>query len=389
MKSRGIVLKEGFLHGLVFMLLFMLSVPAAFSIGISSEPMPYYYFFTPNMEISMEMKCYDYADDCLPYAEGEFSENVMFGSLVQTGDNEKSFSVKVNMPPEAGAPGEHRLYLGVSDVKNTASSGISVLTKVRKIMRFMILYEEKYVQASFSAPNINENEVGKFTFTVSNFGKPDLMLVYGQIDIFNDQGEKIGTAKSGSRGLKSTESKTLTAEWDSKGIKAGQHTAVGILYYDGNEKLMNQTFLIGMKDVSMINYTDKFEEGRISRMDINVKNSWNGPINDLHSSISVNGTEFKTPSITMGAFGTGTLTGYLDATMLKKGRYDAEIKIYFDGSEKTQAAKIEVFKPKGKGVYLPMQLGLNTTTLLIGAILLLVIFNMIMLLWMRKKRTGP
>lgn len=379
--------KKIFIYSL-YLLLVVILAPAAVSIGISSEPLPRLYFFKPNMELTISMKCFDYTDDCEPYAEGKFSENVVFSSLKETGQNEKGFTAAIKMPQDIGAPGEHKLYIGVTDIDKRSSSGISVITKVRKVLRFMALYDEKYADVSFSAPNINENEKEAFLFDVSNFGKDDLVLVYGEVDVFNSQGEKVGSAKSGSTGIKSTESAAIKAEWDSKGIKSGQYTAAGRLFYDGNEKLMNQTFLIGTKDVEIISHTMDFEESRISRMDINVRNTWNGPINELYGVVRINKTEFKTPSIPLGAFQEGILNAYIDASQFRLGKHDIEITLHFDGSQRTEESSINIFRAKGKGIYLPMQIGMNSTTLLTALILLLLLLNIIFIIWTKRKKNN-
>lgn len=369
-------------------LLFILAIPTTLAIGISSVPFPKYYFFQPDMEIGMDMACYDYTDDCETYVEGELSQYTQLSSLVQSSANEKAFMFSMKLPADMQPPGEHLGYIGVTDIKKTASSGITVITKVRKVIRVMVLYGLPYAEVSFSAPNINENEIARFIFDVSNYGKQDLMLVYGNVDIYNSDGKKAGSAGSKSTGIRSTETTSIIVEWDSKGAVSGQYTAVGTLHYDGNEKIINQTFIIGIKDVQLVNHTEEFEEGKIGRMDINAKNAWNGPISGLYAVVNVNQTEFKTPTISLGNFQEGTLTGYLDATGLKKGSYDAEITLHFDGMQKTEKSSIIIYRPKGKGIYLPMQLGLNTTTILIIALIALVIFNIVMLLWMRKKGKG-
>lgn len=367
--------------------LFVLLVisPAVASIGIGSSPLPKLHFFEPNMELVIDMKCFEYTDDCEPYATGEFSEYLTFSDLTETGPNEKSFRVTVKMPAEIGTPGKHTLYIGVTDIEKSASTGISVITKVRKAVNFMVLYETKYAAAAFSAPNINEDETAIFRFEVSNFGKQDLMLVYGKVDIFNIKGEKVGSVKSKSTSIKSTETKTISAEWDSHGTIAGEYTAVGTLVYDSIEKIMNSTFLIGTKEVEILNYTKNFEIGKISRMDIDIINRWNGPINDLYAVVNVGQIEFKTPSISLNAFQSSTLTGHIDTTNLESGEHEIEMTLRFDGNEKKEKGIINVFKSKEKGLYLPMKLGLNLTTALICLVVLLVLFNIIIVLRMRKK----
>lgn len=362
--------------------------PAVASIGISSIPYPKLYFFEPNMELVLNMKCFEYTDDCEPYVTGEFSEYAVISDFREAGQNEKSFKVTIKMPAEIKTPGKHELYIGVTDIEKRVSAGISVITKVRKVVNFMVLYETKYAKVSFSAPNINENETAMFMFEVSNFGKPELMLVYGKVDIFNNMGQKVGSTQSKSTIIKSTKTKSLSAEWDSYGAVPGEYAAVGTLLYDGNKKVINQTFLIGTKDIKILDYTRNFEAGKISRMDIDVRNKWNGPINEMYAAVKILEKEFKTPTVLLNAFQSNTLTGYLDTTNIEPGIYPAEIIVYFDGNQKKEDGKINITAKEE--IRLPIKIGFNPTTILIlsvVALIILAIINIIVTLRERKKKS--
>ncbi|HLC46413.1 MAG TPA: hypothetical protein VJI75_01600 [Candidatus Nanoarchaeia archaeon] len=356
-----------------------LSSSAVSAIGISTGQLPSLYVFEPGKEITFQMTCYEYTNDCEVYSEGDLSEATVITPLKQTDEDSKNFIITIKIPATEPNPGRHALYIVASDVKSQIDAGISVLTRVRKSFVFMVLYGSPYIEAALSVHNINEGEEGRLIFSIINYGKYDLGSVYGTADIYNSEGVKVGRAMTGSHPIKSTEGVTLTAFWNSSGNKGGDYLAVGKIYYDGSEAYLNQSFLIGQKVLSLVNHTKDFEVGKISRMDILLKNEWNGPIDSAFATVILNGTVSKTPSVSFFQFQTQAVSAYIDTSPSSPGEHEVLFTLSFDGFYKEVKGTINVFKSEEPEPYMPFGLGMNTTTLLVITIVLLVLLNLFMM----------
>src|SRR3989344_7960266 len=100
-----------------------LSSSAVSAIGISTGQLPSLYVFEPGKEITFQMTCYEYTNDCEVYSEGDLSEATVITPLKQTDEASKSFIITIKIPATEPNPGRPAPNIGASDLKPQFEAG--------------------------------------------------------------------------------------------------------------------------------------------------------------------------------------------------------------------------------------------------------------------------
>lgn len=333
---------------LIVFLLVILLLPLGEAIGISGTQLTITEFFVPGETFTYTFYAMPMKEnqELTFLAEGVFEDYVTFSPEKITGNDGDyvPFQATIKLPSEA-EPG--RLSTKICVIEDPSGGSISIRTKACAIVRFMSLYDGKYINMAFSAPNANVNETVPFTVSIDNFGKEDISEIRGEIEVFEGE-TTIAKLNTNTVSLNSKESTVLIANWDSTGIKAGEYSAKATVYYDGEKKEAYDDFLLGKLNVLIEDYTKKVELGKINEFQITVKSGWNLDISSIYGEVRLLDdnkeiVSFKTPSESLKSWETKTFLGYLDGNKVKStGKYDAEIRLHYLNQMTSVMGEIEV-----------------------------------------------
>ncbi len=212
------------------------------------------------------------------------------------------------------------------------SGDMTFKTSFSYLLSVFVQYPEKYLEVKFNAENVNENENVQFVVSLNNKGQEMINDAYAEIYVHgaDDFTNYITTITTKHIALNSTESKSIFANLDTKGLKPGLYKAKAIVHYDGLKKTASSIFKIGTLLVDVVNYTNKAYAGKINRFDLVVKNRWNNKINNIYADLELNALKFKSATTSLAAWQTKTMTLYLDATSLKEGNYNAKVILHYE-----------------------------------------------------------
>ncbi|MBD3313203.1 hypothetical protein GF345_02055 [Candidatus Woesearchaeota archaeon] len=375
---------------LLVLLLFLSALICADSlaIGMSHKYIPEYIPAVPLESRTFEFIANGYGGETIPYVAGdpEITRYITLSEPEELENHHKSFTATVSFPEEIDAePGLRTAYVGAEQVIGSADM-IATKTKVQIPIRIFILYHEKYIQASLSTQNVNSGETADFSVHVSNLGEPDIKVLMATIEIYNSSSDKVYETESGLYRLESGDDINIPVHVDTEGMKAGKYNATAIVYYDGDEKIINGKFTIGDLEIDVKNYTRQIYAGRINRFDVVLENKYNGIVNEIYGDILIRAGEYnitaKTSTETMSPLSEMTLTGHVDASDVPPGEYPLEISLLFDNNKAVHRGYVEVLKPGIMSITGNIWIVGGAALLLL--VLLLTIINLIILLKRKK-----
>lgn len=364
---------------LMVILIFILIVPIVYSIGVGLwvEEINFYPNLNENFNAFINNNM-GYDATVKLTTRGGLGEYVTFSDefleIPAGGRAHFTFNLKL---PESIPPGRNRIDIGAEDITPIIGGGISAKTAAYMGFYVRAPYPGKYIEAEFSASNIEENQVATFNVNIISRGNETISKIDGIIEIF-DQDDKIATVNiEPVMDIKPGESKTLKAEWDSTGQSVGGYTAKATINYDGKELVLDTRFKIGTLLVKIINYTKEFYKDEINQFDVEIQGFWNTNIDNVYGEIEINKQKIKTLGINLAPWSKTKITAYLDTNNLALGEYIANIKVYYVDKVAEEEAKIMILPKRERIVELPSKMP-STTTLLIVIIILLVIGNIVL-----------
>ena len=389
---------------ILFTIIFLL-VPFCYSMGLSTHNLRDTIFFTPNLE-----KTYSHAfitncgftQDYEAYVRMQQGSNLTKYVTVEPSyfkdipDKSRTlFTANLKLPEKIEKPGFHEIRVGVRETQSLSGGVFGVRTGAEATITIIVLYPYKYIEWSFSTQNVNVNETATFTINIQNFGEPVIEKAKATIKIYNPEEKLVKTAFSDSKTIMPSKTEILTATFSTKNMEAGEYKAVAILDYDGNKTTKNASFLIGILNVDLIDYTKQFIENSTDKMEIKVKSGWNSKIENIYADVNILDKEnriieeksFKTVSETLESWETKTLVGYFNTFGLKPDNYSISITLNYNDVAKTEFGDIEITKAEMPEKEKPsfIEMISNTTTLFI-VIAVLLIANIIWMLLRKRKR---
>ena len=232
-------------------------------------------------------------------------------------------------------PGWHYVYVHATEV-GPEKGMITGLASIRIQYKFLKLYPGVFITGSLSVSDIDVNQTAFFQTRISNYGSESADNVYSVITVFDVNGSYKGFAKTEASALKSGDTITLGAYFNSKGLMPGKYKAVANVFYnDENKTLPEAYFRIGVRELRVLNYTKTVEAGVPNRFFVIVQNLWNLPAENVYADITVSSENeelnFKTPSEIIPEFSVKKLDTFLDASTLSPGDKALTIKIFFEG----------------------------------------------------------
>jgi hypothetical protein len=283
--------------------------------------------------------------DLSVFAEGDFAEYVTFDKTNFTGGN--TFTAYIDLPAQTTKYGKNKLYIKVKEVFDIDVQGIGTKLEIGALIIIRVPYPGKYAEIrSLEITTTNENESVIFISKVENMGSQDITANVS-VDIFSEE-QLIESIFLGSKEILFRGTKSFAGA--TKGYKAGVYNATAIVDYKGDVKAEKEKqFKVGSLFVDIINWTSEIIQGKISEFEIEIESKWNNDIENVYAEVNISkkggfSDFFKTPSVKLGRWETGELTGFVNAENLESGKYEANITLFYEGKTTGKIVNVEVVK---------------------------------------------
>ena len=365
------------------LIVFCVLLPSTYAIGIM-YPKFGTITYQPNYEQEIPFVIRNFNYDVEVSKSGDFAQYATISPVFNLPDGTKQFNVKIQFPDHLNVePGLHTISIKAAEVGKTAGM-IGALTSAQKDIIIEVYSKEKDIEASFNAPNANQNEAMTFTIDVRSWSYQDIDFVYGEITIYDSAGKSVATLETQKEHLKSGEQKTLLAKFYTAPLKPGTYQAEASIFFDGKTKLLKDDFKIGTLIIQINDYTKEFTSGQIAEFKIEIESIWNAPIKGIYAELYLDGEKvLRTPSIDLEPWQKGVLATYWNVSLLP-GTYDTTIKLYYE--DVTAQKEINIRITSG-AVALPDTVLKNPwkmATVILFAIL--AIFSIILLIRKHRKK---
>jgi len=261
-------------------------------------------------------------------------------------------------------------------------------------LHIYVPYPNKYVDGVVNVVESHGEVV--FFIPVTNRGKLDVVNVQAKIDIYSGSEEKIASIESNADSILSLERKELSARWNAN-VNPGRYKAIVTLIYDEDVTTILKEFNIGemFLEVKEIVVRD-FSLGDIAKFNALVENKWSSDLKDVYLNILVYNTEgevmadFKSPNYDIDALSQEEIIAYWDTGGVHEGTYDGKLILKY-GEKSTERNiqlkitddEIKIIGITGK-VVVKGESKLNLTNILIGAVLVLIVMNVVWFVLIRK-----
>ncbi|MBN2368755.1 hypothetical protein JXC34_07065 [Candidatus Woesearchaeota archaeon] len=251
-----------------------------------------------------------------------------------------SFKVRIELPESLDVPGESLTWVKV-EIEPTQPGALAAYPSIALSYYVFVLYPYKYIEWTFSAPNMNVNETKDFTISFQNLGEPTIDEAYADYTFINKEtNQTIRQLRTNiETSIESRQERAIRAAFDSKGLAPGEYRVIADFHWDGNKSTTQSDFRIGTKNVKITNFTKLFEIDSINKFDINIESGWNTPINDIYAEITIRDLEtqaerrkFKSLNTELRAWESKILDAYFDTKGLEKKEYKAEILLKYEGT---------------------------------------------------------
>lgn len=254
------------------------------------------------------------------------------------------FDLIISFPPDQYVPpGSYTIGLTVKEV-SPPEDGISSQVAVSKNFEVVVYSYDKDIQASLYAPSINQGKNITFQLAVRSMGYLNIDEVYGKINLFNSTRGKLGSIETERKPLPGLGSISFAPIYDTRLFPSGNYHAEAFVFYDGKYKAANTTFLIGIMDLILNNYTAELYPG-FNEFEIIVTNGWGNGLRNVYATLFINATEIvQTPSIDLNPWEQGTLKAITNIEF-PPGKYDALLQLYFEGEMKEVPLTLTILPP--------------------------------------------
>ncbi|MBU4501666.1 MAG: hypothetical protein KKA79_03680 [Nanoarchaeota archaeon] len=373
-------------------IIFILLLPVAYSIGISPSSIEIWY--EPNKEVS-----YDYSvrirqesPQVFMYAKGDLNESITLEQTEAELEPGKwtKFSFTIKFPPKLEPPGLHDNRIGITEASSPSGGGIGVVAGVESILRIRVPYPGRYLE--LKKFGISTGEVNKpidFMIELANIGKEDVNDARARIDIKNSKGEVITTLKTEGTPIKKQKTTTLKAQWQTS--TPGLYSASGLVIYDENRlEIGEKGFNVGDLIIELINVSaPPILKGEIAKIYADLKSMWNTEIKDVYAELEVkdeNGIvvgKSESKTINIPPWTTKNLVLYWDSRNLEVGDYSGKITLHY--AEKTDEEMV-IIKIKNPSILSILKENILLTAGIIIIVLMLA-FNIILVLKKRKNKS--
>jgi len=300
----------------------------------------------------------------------------------------RAFKVIITFPETIEKPGSHRQTVMVKEEKLEKHAGINVFAAPGVPLFIHVAYEGKYLDTLLEATNAKLNEPVYFTVTVTNLGSETINTISGIIKVYDIKDTLIKSLNTNMiMNLEKGASSSLTAEMQTIEMTAGRYYAKAKVNYDEfSKETEDVAFRIGELKLSILNYSQEADSGKINKFFVEVESGWNDAVENVSANIIVKKdaeqlVSFRTLVDTVGGWEKKQLEGYLDASNIKPGTYDVEITLNYAGETDFKKGTIEIKEVK-EGI----AKGISTLTIVLIVIAVLILINILIWLFVLKRR---
>lgn len=326
---------------ILLVVFFVVSLPSVESIGLSGvrlSPITY----VPGKSIANHYYVTDASTPIAISLGGNFEKYATTTPII---DNQ--FDLIINFPEEPILPGIYFLTLNAAEVAGADSASIGALTSVTKQFTIEVYSIEKNIIASLSAPSVNENGTIHFVVNLQSRTYSDIDAVSAKIVISNVANVTLAEVYTNNRSLPSLTEETITASFNTTGLRPASYFARAYISYDHRQKIADAAFRIGNMDLILLNYTSDLEQG-FPLFQAHVFNNWGNSLRNVYATIILQDQPLhpwlQTPNINLDPWQEGVLEGIVKVD-LPAGKYNGTIQLVFEGEHKEEPAEFIVTEP--------------------------------------------
>jgi hypothetical protein len=352
------------LHQKVFLYFFItiliIGISSSLVMGLGVSPSRVVLKFEPNFVYDRDV-CYTVQS--MPIlrisTSGEYADRIEFtniqGNLLDVREV-GCLHYKFTMPPTVDKPGMHYTSIFATEVPEEGSGGMfRVNVRIEHQMWLFVPYPGKYIEINrFEATNVAAGDPVPMQAEIVNKGTDVVNEVRGTIKIYDRTDKLIGTISTNTlKNLAPDEMKYLTASWDSGDYKADNYRADLDVVYDAGINNATSPFKLGGLDINLLDYTKELEVGEgFKGFFVTADSIWSQTIEKVRAIVNVHNdsanpvpiTTVETVSRDIPAWGTEKLTGFIDMTNLKIGKYFLNITLFFKDPEVAEKDKQKYYE---------------------------------------------
>jgi hypothetical protein len=379
----------------------LLIIASNIVLAIGIGPSRQYVSFTPGETIDSELLVINDRHQNFTAevgVQGELIDYVEIGThLVEVTSDDSLVKIPftIRFPEQEPKPGEHEIEIVVEQLPAAAESqqGTFVSANIALISQLIVRvpYPGKYADGKmFISGNENQDMPTRFTLMIYNFGKEDIGNTYSQIEILNQDNEKVAEVVTSSKQIMSKQEVKLEGLWEPE-IGKGTYNAIATIYYDDLHFKIEKEFNLGIFAIYVTDiYVKQFRLGEIAKFEIILENSWNTEVEDVYAEFMVedsagrNVAQYQTEKIDIAANSVGQLEAYWDTAGLETGIYKVVLLTHYAG--KTTQSEYE-FEVGLDGIILvgeeEIEEKASTTPVLVALIIVVVLLMAVMnALWL-------
>lgn len=263
------------------------------------------------------------------YVEGDLSQYASLDKDKLIGGG--SFQVNLILPEEVEKSGKNTLIVGVREIPSE-SEFIGTNVNIRAIVNVYVPYPGKYLEAQLNVPDANVGNLIPVELHVINRGK-DSLEVSPVILFFDSQMNEAGRLTFQPATLNTSEDRYFRKYLNSSGLRPGNYIAQAKISYNGDLFEVNRSFRIGSLFVNITDFTRELRKGGIRKYFVDVESKWNGELSEVFADVNLsNGVEnitFRTPSVTLKAWESKKIEGFLDTSDLE-GFYNTTVMLNYE-----------------------------------------------------------
>ncbi len=301
--------------------------------------------------------------------------------------------VKYNIPPDVEIAGPQGFKVLIEEGAPKSGGMFAVTTGVIVVVQINIPYPGQYPEMRVSVPDVREGEDASITVSITNKGNQTISNARLELSVEDNDGKEVFSASESGITIASQKTTSVSKKVPSRNFKPGKYTAKAEFFYSGKTRKAEAVFHIGTRSINILDYTREIEQGKINKFEVKVENAWNEPIKGVYAVISVGDQSSKTPTLDLGSFSEGTLTGFIDAGNMGLGTRKGNIAV-FAGDEKfdEKSIRVEVVeaRPEEKAPEKekPSSGGVPPAYLFfaLGVLITVVIVLIADIIWLRKRK---
>ncbi len=313
------------------------------------------------------------------YVRGDLAEYIELSedSIFKQGE----VTAIVRLPEKIEPPGPKRTYIGARELVDKELAGaLGTAVAIESVILIHVPYPGRYLESKLRAHNVNVNEPLLFELDAVSRGKEDVIMK-PRIEVYSEKDELLEVLDFKERLIKSQEKIELVKTLNTTGYRAGEYYGLSKIDYELKTTESRADFRIGELSINIINYTKQLVSGGIREFQLEIESGWNDKIDGAYAKIIILNNskpmvEFRTSPTNLKPWEKATIKGYIDATNIPPGIYDAEATVIYYGRDRgettTEIIQIEFIEEE------------KINYLLIGGIILGILILIVIIFKLRK-----